>query len=146
MHLLDKEIPKLPNKLSKLQFEVKLQHLNSFQFVFYHNTTNPNAPKKTQKNRISFAMSYATNKFENEARLFYKFSMKENLNSQNLRYKPLFEMIFKAASELQQEIQKDSTRGLLVKLNYDFLVDHLILEALLLKIADCFLSYIQNES
>lgn len=55
-------------------------------------------------------------------------------------------MIFKAASELQQEIQKDSTRGLLVKLNYDFLVDHLILEALLLKIADCFLSYIQNES
>lgn len=146
MHLLDKEIPKLPNKLSKLQFEVKLQHLNSFQFVFYHNTTNPNAPKKTQKNRISFAMSYATNKFDNEARLFYKFSMKENLNSQNLRYKPLFEMIFKAASELQQEIQKDSTRGLLVKLNYDFLVDHLILEALLLKIADCFLSYIQNES
>lgn len=75
-----------------------------------------------------------------------KFSMKENLNSQNLKYKPLFEMIFKAVGELQQEMQKDSEKGRLMKLNYDFLLDQRILETLLLKITDCFLNYILNES
>lgn len=145
-YLLEKSVPKLPNKLPKLQFEIKLQHLNSFHFVFYHNSSNPNAPKKTQKDRISFAMSFANNKFDAEGKLFLKFSMKDNLNSQNLKYKPLFELIFKAASELQLELQKDSERGLLVKLNYDFLVDHQILQNLLIKITDCFLSFIQNDS
>lgn len=146
LHLLEKNIPKLSNKLPKLQFEIKLQHLNSFHFVFYHNSINPSVSKKTQKDRISFAMNFVRNKFETETKLYLKFSMKENLNSQNLKYKPLFEMIFKATSDLQQELQKDASRGLLVKLNYDFLLDHRILESLLIRITDCFLTYIQNES
>lgn len=145
-HLLENSPPKLVNKLPKLQFEIKLQHLNSFQFMFYYNSINPNAPKKTQKDRISFAMSFATNKFDVEDRLFLRFSMKDNLNSQNLKFRPLFEMIFKAASELQQELQKNSDRDMLIKLNYDFLVDNLILENLLIKITDCFLKFAQNES
>lgn len=145
-YLLEKKTPKLANKLSKLQLEIKFQHLNSFQFIFYHNSINPSTPKKTQKDRISFAMSYARNKFDAEGRLFLKFSMKENLNSQNLKYKPLFEMIFKAVGELQQELQKGSEKGRLMKLNYDFLLDQRILETLLLKITDCFLNYILNES
>lgn len=145
-HLKSKNVERLPNRLQRLQFDMKFQFLNSVQFVFTLNSTNANNPKIIQRDKISFSLSFRTNKFDKDQRLFVKFSMKENLNSQNLKFKTLFELIFKAANELQQEVQTDALRIMLLKLNYDFLVDSGILEKLLIKITDCFLAYLKTDS
>lgn len=145
-HLQTRNSEKLSNGLPRLQFEVKYQSLNLVQFVYYLNSINSNAPKKVQKDKISFAMTFTSNKFDKDANLVVKFSMKENLNTQNLKFKSLFEQIFKAANELQKEVQEDATKLMLLKLNYDFLVDKSILEKLLLKISDCFLAYSKTEA
>lgn len=146
LHIDRAPIEPLPNRVPRLQLEMKFLHLNGFQFMFFHNSSNPSAPKKTQKERISFSISFMTNKFDTRKELHLKLSMKENLSSQNLKYKPLFELIFKAASEVQQDIKKDSPDVLLLKLYYDFLMDHSVLEKLFLKIIDCFINYLTSDS
>lgn len=137
---------RLPNKLNRLQFDVKFQSLNLMQFVFHVNYINPNSPKKTQKDKISFSLAFKNNIFEKSRRLLLKFSMKENLNSQNLKYKKLFESIFKAATEIQQEKQRESNTVVLLKLNYDFLIDCSLLEPLMTKVVQCFLAYLKSDS
>lgn len=141
-----KNTERLPNRLPRLQFDVKFQNLNLMQFLFHINYVNPTSPKKFEGDKISFAVTYKRNSFEKNRRLVLKFSMKENLNSQNLKYKKLFETIFKAASEVQQEAQKGTSKTMLIKLNYDFLIGSALLEPLMTRIADCFLSYLNNES
>lgn len=141
-----KNTEKLQNRLPRLQFDVKFQNLNLMQFLFHINYVNPSSPKKFLRDRISFAVTFKRNKFEKNQRLVLKFSMRENLNSQNLKYKKLFEAIFKAASELQQEYQKNNSKNMLVKLNYDFLIDSSLLEPLMVKVAESFLGYLKNEA
>lgn len=141
-----KNSERLPNRLHRLHFDVKFQNLNLMQFVFHINHTNPSFPKKIQKDKILFSLTYKKNIFEKSRRLLLKFSMKENLSSQNLKYKKLFESIFKAASEVQQEKEKDNPKAVFLKLNYDFLIDNALLEPLMVKVADCFLNYLKIES
>lgn len=136
---------RLPNNLQRLQFDVKFQNLNLMQFVFHSNYVTPAFPKKVLRDKIAFSLSYKRNAFEKGRRLLIKFSMKENLNSQNLKYKKLFEAVFKAMGEVQQENQKEHNKVVLMKLNYDFLIDNSLLEPLMVKVTECFLSFLKNE-
>lgn len=136
---------RLPNNLHRLQFDVKFQNLNLMQFIFHTNYVSPTAPKKVLRDKIAFSLIYKRNSFEKNHRLLVKFSMRENLNSQNLKYKKLFESIFKAVGEVQQEKQKEYNKVVLMKLNYDFLIDSCILEPLMTKVTECFLSFLKTE-
>lgn len=143
--LREKNTERLQNNLLRLQFDVKFPNLNLMQFVFYINHVNPSTPKKVQKDKIVFSLAHKRNVFDKSQRLLMKFSMKENLNSQNLKYKKLFEMIFKAASDVQQDKQKDGN-VVLLKLNYDFLIDSTLLEPLMVKVVECFLSFVKSDA
>ncbi|SGZ54904.1 CIC11C00000004982 [Sungouiella intermedia] len=137
---------RLPNKLQRLQFDVKFQNLNLMQFIFHINYVSTSSSKKVLKDRIVFSLTYKRNAFEKNRRLLVKFSMKENLNSHNLKYKKLFESVFKAAGEVQQEKQKEYNKIVLMKLNYDFLIDNGLLEPLMAKVTECFLQFLKNEN
>lgn len=140
--LLAKDL-RLPNKLRRLQFDLKFQSLNKVHFVFNVNSVHATAPKKVQKDRIIFAISFAWNKFDAHPRLLFKFSMTENMSAENLKFKKLFEQIFRATNELQEKCHNSNKYFL--KLNYDFLTEGEILEPLMGKITDQFIAFLYNE-
>lgn len=132
---------RLPNELRRLQLELKFSNLNCVQFLFYINLLGAPNSKKVHMDKIVFSLSFKRNKFDKAKRLLLKVSLKENLNSENLKYKKLFEDIFRAATELQQEKPKGTV---FVKLNYDFLMDPDMLEPLMRKVTDCFLRFLKT--
>lgn len=135
---------KLQNKLSRLQFDVKFQNLNLVQFVFGVNS-HQSTVKKIQKDKITFTVSFKRNKFDKKHRSLFKFSMKDNLNSQNLKFKKLFELIFKSVFDMQKQSQDNPQKAVLLKLHYDFLMETSLLEPLMLRITEDFMTYLKTE-
>lgn len=136
--LSSQKIEKLPNEVARLHFELKFSNLNWVQLLFFINLSSAGT-KKVQRDKILFSLSFKRNKFDKTERLLLKFSMKENLSSQNLKYKKLFEDIFRTATELGKE--NDSL--VLVKLNYDFLMDPSLLKPLMTQITECFCKFLK---
>lgn len=143
--LRERNVPKLSNKLARVQFDPKFRSLNMVQLVFSINSLNLSASKKIQKDKIAFTISFKRNKFDKKERNLLKFSMKDNLNSQNIKFKKLFELIFKSVSELQKQIHSGGSNALFMRLNYDFLMDASLLEPLMNKITEDFLTYVKGE-
>jgi mediator of RNA polymerase II transcription subunit 14 len=140
---------RLQNGLTKLNFDIKLPTLNMIQLIFNFNYQT-NSSKKISKDRIMINLTFKRNKFDSTNRNLIKLSLKDNLNLKNMKYKKLFELIFKAINTFDLEQQKKSkTEGLedscLIKLNYDFLVSPTLIEDLLVRVANCFLLYLQGE-
>lgn len=133
---------RLPNNLKRLHFYLKFQSLNKVHFVFNINSVNAAAPRKIQKDRIIFAVSFAWNKFDARPKLLYKFSMTENMSAENLKFKRLFEQIFRATNELQERCH--SANKSFLKLNYDFLTEGEILEPLMGRITEQFIAFLQE--
>lgn len=142
--ILDSNELKLPNQLSRLRFDFKFQSLNKVHFIFNINSAHSTSPKKIQKDRIVFAITFARNKFDSRQILFFKFSMKDNMSAENLKFRKLFELIYRATNELQETCH--SKKKSFVKLNYDFLTEGEILEPLMKKIAETFVSYVRSEN
>lgn len=138
---------RLSNGVKKLTFDSKFLNLNLIQFVYNLNYANASSPKKILKDKIIIGVNFKNNKFSVEQnRILVKLSLKDNLNSKNLKYKKLFEMIFKAINDFDNAHQNDDEKKmLLIKLNYDFLLDSHFIEPLMEKISECFLTYINSE-
>lgn len=134
---------RLANNLLKLHFELSFTSLNQSQLIFWINDIHQNS-KRVLRDKIVFGLSLKSNRFSKNKLLVIKFSMKDNFNSQNLKFKELFELIFKAASELQQDATK--TGKLFTRLNYDFLMDSSFLSPYMLKITEAFIQYLEASS
>lgn len=141
-NLLDeKNKMKLTNGLNKLNFDIEFQNLNLIQFVYFLNNTNTNSNKKILKDKIVIKLNFMRNKFSKQDKLLLKLSMKDNLNSRNLKYKKLFELIYKGINEV------DNANGLkITKLNYDFIVESLLINELMVKITDAFIHYLSDDA
>lgn len=139
-----REPAKLPNGLLRLQFDVSIPSLNSVYFNFHVNSVVPSAPKKILRSKIGFHISFKLERFSAELRWLLRFSTKENFNSQNLKYKTLFELIFKAANEIQRDAQE--SKSAFMKLNYDFVFDCKFLMPLMKQVTSAFLRYLEDES
>lgn len=137
-------IENLQNGLLKLQFEAKFLNLMMVLLVFAFNYFS--SPKKVASDRIILALKLTKSSFDSKERVLVRFSMKENLNTHNLKYKGLFEKIFKAIGELQQEAAANPTQPYMTKLNYDVLLESSLLEPLLRKISDCFIAYSKSSA
>lgn len=140
---------RLHNGLTKMTFDIQLPTLNMIQLVFNFNYQMPNT-KKIFKDRIMINLTFKKNKFDTTNRNLIKLSLKDNLNAKNLKYKKLFELIFKAINTFDLEQQKKSKAeggpdSSLIKLNYDFLVNTSLIEELMKRISSCFLQYLQAE-
>ncbi|ODV78821.1 MED14-domain-containing protein [Suhomyces tanzawaensis NRRL Y-17324] len=127
------------HKMPKLNFDVKLPSLNQIQYMFYINYLSASGSKKTQNDKFVITLTFKNNKFEKGNTNIVKISLKDNLNSKNLKYKGLFELIFKAINEV------DALTPSLIKLNYDFLVNVELVEEVMVKISKCFLVYAKAE-
>lgn len=135
----------LPNELSKLNYDLKVPYLNLFQFVFYLNYTNNNSLKKIFKDKIMINISFKVNKFSKSKKNLISISMKDNLNAKNLKYKKLFEIIFKLIDEFEIQTRKTKSNAHIIKLNYEFLVEPSLLQPIMLKVAESFTVFLQNE-
>ncbi|CAN3365802.1 mediator of RNA polymerase II transcription subunit 14 [Diutina catenulata] len=131
-------VGQLANRMPRLVFDVKIPTLDLIQFVFQLNYLSPQ--RKLTKDKITINLSFKTNKFAKKASNSVKISLKDNINPENLKYKPLFEKIFKAINDGD----KADGSAKLVKLNCDFLVDPSITDELMSSIAGCFLSYLRT--
>ncbi|EGW32049.1 uncharacterized protein SPAPADRAFT_138715 [Spathaspora passalidarum NRRL Y-27907] len=140
--LVNKQTFRLSNGLSRLNFDVTLNTLNSIQFIF-HISSSTNS-KKIIKDKITVNISFKNNKFDKQKRNLVKISLRDNLIDKNLKFKKLFELIFKSINDLEQT-KKNDTSVALFKLNYDFLISGNILEELLERIGNSFISYLQLE-
>ncbi|CUM68349.1 uncharacterized protein PRCAT00006071001 [Priceomyces carsonii] len=140
---ISKNSARLSNGLPKLIFEMKITNLNLIQVIYYLNYTNANAPKKMTKSKIVVSLSFRLNKFSVKKQSLLKLSLKDNLNSKNLKHKQLFEQIFKAINEYEQST-KNSLLVKVMRLNYDFLVDFRSVKVLMLRITDCCILYSQG--
>lgn len=138
---------RLPNGVKKLTFDIKFLNLNLVQLVFNLNHVDANSPKKIVKDKIIIGINFKNNKFSVEPnRILVKLSMKDNLNSKNLKYKKLFELIFKAINDFDKAHQNNNDKKMsLIKLNYDFLLDSFFIEPLMGKISECFLVYLSSD-
>lgn len=137
-HLDNKNKAKLASGLPKLSFEVAIRSVNLIQFVYYlsYNTGNS---KKIFKDKVTINLSFRTNKFYKEKKLYVKLSLKENLHSKNLKHRKLFELVFKAIG-----LFKVPDGVSFIRLNSDFLIDGDSLEALMVDITDCFIHYMNE--
>ncbi|KAG7663528.1 RGR1 [[Candida] subhashii] len=136
---------RLPNGLPKLNFDVMFNSLDSVQYIFHLSSANPTSSKKIVKDRIVINVSFKQNKFDTIRRNLIKISLKDNLNQRNLKYKKLFELIFKSISDFDLSRNKENDE-VLVKLNYDFLVSINIAEEIMNRIGNSFMQYLQLES
>ncbi|KAI3403352.2 RGR1 [Candida oxycetoniae] len=136
---------KLTNGLSKVYFDCVFNNLNFIQFMFNISSTIPNT-KKIQKDKILISISFKQISFFKNDEKLIKVSMKNNLNARNVKFKKLFEMIFKSISEMERNskdelINLDGEGHLLVKLNYDFLISSNLLVEMMRRITKCFIQY-----
>lgn len=137
-HLENKNRAKLASGLPKLTFEVAIRSVNLIQFVYYlsYNTGNS---KKIFKDKVTINLSFRTNKFYKEKKLYVKLSLKENLQSKNLKHRKLFELIFKAIG-----LFKVPDGASFIRLNSDFLINGESLELLMVDVTDCFIHYMNE--
>lgn len=138
--LLQSNVSVLPNNLRRLHFEPKFAALNHILLVFCLNSSLPAAPKKIIRDRIAFGISFKKDRFASSPRLLLKFSMKDNFNSQNMKFKKLFEVIFASANDIQKIAV---ARNLpFVKLYYDFVFDSSLLQPFMDRITTAFVDFI----
>ncbi|KAI5959203.1 RGR1 [Candida margitis] len=147
---------KLSNGLNKIYFDAIFKNLNSIQFMFNLSSTIQNT-RKIQKDKILISLSFKQNKFNKSSRgqdqqqkNLIKVSLKNNLNSKNVKFKRLFELMFKSISELERnendEIINLQENHLLIKLNYDFLISCNVIEDMMDRITKCFIQYVAEET
>ena len=146
---------KLSNGLNKIYFDAIFKNLNQIQFMFNLSSTIANS-RKIQKDKILIFLSFKKNKFNqsngspNGNHNLIKVSLKNNLNSKNVKFKQLFELIFKSISEMERnerdEIINLQQDHLLIKLNYDFLISCNVIEEMMRRITKCFITYLTEES
>lgn len=153
---------KLPNGVYKLSFDTRFENLNLIQLIFNLNFTAANSAKKILRDKIMIGLNFKTNKFDSRNMLFVKLSMKDNLNSKNLKYKKLFELIFRTINDYHDETEKstngsvsngatsngtlngthkDKLQTAIIKFNCDYLMDSSMIHGLMMKISECFLAY-----
>ncbi|OBA22818.1 MED14-domain-containing protein [Metschnikowia bicuspidata var. bicuspidata NRRL YB-4993] len=132
----------LQNNFRRLHFEPKFISLNLFQFVFSLNSTHSSSPKKIQRDKIIFNVSFKKDRFAKTRKLLLKFSMKDNFNSQNLKFKKLFETIFTSSNEVQKQAM--SLNQTFMKLYYDFVIDSALLKPLMDRITSAFLEFLKT--
>lgn len=131
---------RLPNGLNKVNFDVKIANLNLIQYIYYMNYQVPNSSKKIFKDKIIITLMFKKNKFATTGgENMIKVSLKDNFNLKNIKYKKLFELIFKEVNEIEQLTKK------LIKLNYDFLVEKDIIQEVMVRISNCFVAYLKLE-
>ena len=120
----------------RLSFDAEFHDLNYIRFLYYLYHGNANSGKKLVKDKIVISLALRNNYFDKENKLMCKLSTKENLSSKNLKFKKLFELIFRGIDELKADENQ------LLKLKYDVLADFAVLEMVMLKITDCFIKYL----
>lgn len=135
---------RLPNNLRRLQFDFKFQSLNKVQFVFYVNSVHSASPKKVQKDKIVFSINFVWNKFDVKRKLLYKFSMTENMSAENLKFRKLFEHIYRATNEIQEKCHEK--KKTFIKLNYDFLTEGEVLILLMQRVIESFIVFLLSEN
>ncbi|KAK6458852.1 mediator of RNA polymerase II transcription subunit 14 [Scheffersomyces xylosifermentans] len=162
---LPENIFRLPNGMSKLNFDIKFTTLNLIQYVYHINYQTANSSKKIFKDKIVVNLTFKRNKFDRISKNLVKISLKDNLTNKNLKYKKLFELIFKSINEYDLEHQRqnqnesqvhtpasnnsssnDAHTTLLIKLNYDFLVNSNDIGELMVRMSKCFLKFLQSET
>ncbi|CCG24053.1 Rgr1 protein [Candida orthopsilosis Co 90-125] len=141
---------KLNNGLNKICFDAIFKNLNSIQFMFNLSSTISNS-RKIQKDKILISLSFKKNKFNsNDNQNLIKVSLKNNLNSKNVKFRQLFELMFKSISEMERnerdEIINLQENHLLIKLNYDFLISCNVIEEMMGRITKCFIQYLTEET
>lgn len=135
---------RLPNNLRRLQFDIKFQSLNKVQFVFNVNSIHATSPKKVQKDKIVFSINFAWNKFDVRRKLLFKFSMTENMSAENLKFRKLFEHIYRATNEIQEKCHEK--KKTFIKLNYDFLMEGEVLVLLMQRVTESFVVFLLSEN
>lgn len=126
---------KLPNGLNKLNLDLKFINLNNFELLFSLNYFTNNNTKKIQKDKIILNLKFKLNKFKINNNLDLIISLIDNINIKNLKYKKLFELIFKTLNGNDN----------LINLNYDFIINLSVIDEFLLEIGKCFLDYVEHE-
>ncbi|RLV95093.1 Mediator of RNA polymerase II transcription subunit 14 [Spathaspora sp. JA1] len=130
---------KLNNGLARLNFDVVFNTLDSIQFIFHISSTSTVNVKKIIKDKIIINLGFKFNKFNNENKRFLvKVSLVDNLIESNIKFKKLFELIFKNINEVNKR------EFVLYKLNYDFLVSVEIIQEMLEKIGASFIGYLSE--
>lgn len=135
---------RLPNNLKRLQFDFKFQSLNKVQFVFNVNSIHATSLKKVQKDKIVFSINFAWNKFDVRKKLLFKFSMTENMSAENLKFRKLFEHIYRATNEIQEKCHEK--KKTFIKLNYDFLTEGEILILIMQRVTESFVVFLLSEN
>lgn len=125
---------KLANGLKKLYLDFKIKNLNHFELIFHINFINSGNTKKILKDRIIINIKFKYNKFDQHDPLNLVVSLIDNINVKNLKYKKLFESIFKRLNQNEN----------IVNLNYDFIVTLNLVDEFLDEICGCFLNFIET--
>lgn len=133
----------LANKLPRLNFEPRFRSLNIILFAFKINSLASVLSKSVRRDTISFNVSFKRNKFDKPQRLLLKFSMRDNLNSQNLKYQKLFEFIFKDANDLIRNAIEE--KAIFLKLNYDFVMSGDYLVTFMTHITQSFIKFLESQ-
>lgn len=142
-NLHQKNKSRLGNGILKLNFDVVMQNLNSIQLMFSINYAAVSGGKKVMKDHITFGLSFKQNKFDKLPKRWVQLLMKDNLNAKNLKYKRLFESIFKAMSEF--ESRTDNGKPVpMIKLNYDYLLEAAEVNTLMIKVSECIMTYLNE--
>ncbi|KAG7193394.1 mediator complex subunit [Scheffersomyces spartinae] len=127
---------KLSNGLSKLSFDLRINNLKQMQLLFFIRYSA--GGKKILKDKIVIHLDFRVNKFINikdkQDPLMLKLSIKDNLNTKNLKHKELFENMFKSLSNVQG----------VSMLRYDFLLEPQCLSTVFERIAQVFLKHIDK--
>ncbi|KAL6451331.1 MED14 Mediator of RNA polymerase II transcription subunit 14 [Candida maltosa Xu316] len=110
---------RLANGLNKLYFDLVFINLNHFQFIYFINSNVSNS-KKTQRDKITinvFLKSSSkiplptTTSSDGCGDLLMNISLKDNLNPKNVKFKKLFELIFKNINELLPNNNNNNNNG-----------------------------------
>lgn len=134
-------------------FEVKILTLTYLQFLFYYNCTDTTLSKKNSHDKIVINLKLKKNKFSSNNSNLIKISFKNNFSFKNLKYKKLFESVFKLANDFNNDLKKKQSHSqnenqtnnndleTIIKLNYDFLIQTDIVEMFLIKIYNYFIGF-----
>lgn len=132
-----------PLRMPRLLFDVKIPTLDIILYVFQINQwIGPSNKSKLTKDKIIINLLFKTNKFARHPANLIKISLKDNINPENLRYKRLFELIFRLINEMKLSREAQP----IIKLNCDFLVSPSSIQDMMMKIAECFVVYLRSEN
>lgn len=133
--LNQKNKQRLGNGLKKLSFDVKFVNLNNVQLLFSMNYINPPNSKRIQRDKITLSIRFKVNKFKKGNPLDLNVSLLDNIHIKNLKYKKLFELLFKTLNGNDK----------VTNLNYDFIIDLSVINEFLIGIGNSFITYIEND-